>query len=1132
MCDKHKFVQIHCHSSASLLDGVSTPKQLVAKAKEFGHPALALTDHGNPSALYDHYKECKKNGIKPILGLEFYINEDLRSRVVNRDRALEDRDYHQSTYIKNKEGYRNFCELTYRSYTDGYYYKPRIDFDSLFELKNGLMITSSCMASKTSQFIMANRHKEAEEMFLKYLKQFGEDFYGEIQFNEIENQKDINNFIIHCCKKYDVPLIIGGDSHYINKEDAELQDILIRSKRASSAKDEEGKEKDWVINARHLYFHDVSDYYDFNQKFGFNYDTKLLETCFENSIKFADKVNFEFETGKYHLPKINVGELSSDNYLEKITWEGITNIISTRKELGEEFSNEQIEKYEKRLTYELEVIKKMGIADYLLIVQDIINWEKKNDFYVGVGRGSCAGSAVCYAIGITGIDPVQRGLIFERFINPERIVFPDIDWDSEQGAREHILEYLISVYGKDSVCNVPAFALYNPKSSLQDTSRGLRKETGMESILMRKITKLKDLDDTKDLKKFFNNIINDPKMTDKEVIQWINENDDTIDFAQRMLGNLKNISTHAGGIIVTPLPIYNYIPVTKGAGNLTAAFREADGSSKDLTDLGILKLDCLGLKTLNVLKQCVQNIKRDTGEDLFNKINNLRLFDKDDPKLIQAFATGNNYGIFQMERSKMFTSRINVDSFDDIVAINSINRPGPLEKFLDKYGYWKQIDKGEIILSDEELMEVNKERYPFPFMESVLSKTYGCLIYQEQFMFLLKAAIGMDYGEGDNFRRGIAWLPDNPKYYTIAKYFDKLETGMLAKGYSKEDTSKFVEYCRDFMGYSFNLAHAECYAYIAYQTLFFKVYYPAYFYSSMINLESEIEKFQEIISDAKRNGISILPHAITKSRYKTDVEDGENIRLGYNMIKGMGGAVEDELAVLNLHECTTIDEVLQKPFKKINATMLQNLIDLGCFDEFGVDRAKIEILKELYQEEKIAAWFTRKTKTLRLEVIPKILKENFDEVFCLKTALKVQTLPNPHIELINQLIEKIKVRKVSEDAVNKKTIKKQKELIGFTLVDNSTLHRFEAAFDIKGILPVREYDVNPDGLFYFAIVKQEIKQTQKGNNYLYLTINDGTSDFKARCWTVLELEDGEAYYGKFKKDQYGFTLDSKNLFAV
>lgn len=1267
MCNsqKHPFVQVHCHSSASMLDGVSDVKQLAKRAKEFGHPALALTDHGNPANLLSFAKECKSQGIKPILGLEFYICNNLQSRIPHKDRSTDDRDYHQSTYIKNTEGYKNFNKLTYRSFTDGYYYKPRIDFDSLFELKNGLMITSSCMASKTSQLITSNRHKDAEDIFRKLLLEFGEDFYGEIQFNEVQGQKEINDFIIHLCNKYDVPILIGGDVHYLNQKDNELQDAVIRSKRSNTSKEGDGSEKDWVISARHLYFHDTSDYYEFNKKFEFNYDTSLLEKAFENSIKFSEKCNFEFETGKYHLPKIDTGTYTSKEYLEKFTWEGLIKNIEIDRKYGHIYTDEEIETLEKQVEYELSILDMMGLNDYMLMMNKIITWCKQNDIYVGPGRGSAAGSVVAWALNVTSVPPLKHKLIFERFINPDRKQMCDIDTDFEMGGRDRILEYLIEEFGQESVCNVATFGLYGPKSALQDMSRGLNKDTGHDTILMRKISKLEKLDDTDNLPNFFDKVRQNT--TDREVIEWIDNNQDTIDFAQRLQGQMRQLGVHAGGILITPGPVYDYIPVTRGSGNLISAFRESDGSAKDLSELGLLKLDVLGLRTLNLLKECVNNLKKDKGLNLAEEIYHLKL---DDKKILNYFATGNNYGIFQMDRSKMFTSKIKVDSFEDIVAINAINRPGPLEKFLDKYGYWKQIDKGEIEVDEEELKKINKERYPYPFMEKVLKETYGCLLYQEQFMFLVQEAGGFNLGEADNFRRGIAWLPDHPKYHTVEKYYQQLEKGMVEKGYSKEDTDVFVKYCRDFAGYSFNRAHSclsencfvetregakksikniiegeiikcfneqtseiefkkvkrffnqgikkvykittessktleltddhlllteygyfslkEClekdskiltffnfskcfeferiikteylgeqpvydleidskfhnfiandivvhncvYGYIAYQTLYFKVYYPAYFYAAMINLENDTEVFKQIIIDATKNGIKILPHSITKSKYKTIVESDDSIRLGFGMIKGMGGAVEEELLELKLHECTSLNEVLQKPFKKINSTMLQNLIELGCFEEFGVEPGKLEVLKELYQDEKIAFWFTRQKQKLRLEVIPSTLKNNFNPEKCLQIAMKVRNEDNPHIALINQLIPDIKIRKTSEENLKKRVMKKQQELLGFSLITDNPLAEYESSFNLKGILPLKEYDNNPDGEFYFILNKKEIKLTKTGKEYLVLHLNDGMGDYKVKCWKVLPLEEEKIYYAKFNKDQYGFTLNSHAVYSL
>ena len=387
MCDiievkKPDFVQLHLHSSmGSKLDGVARVDKLVKRAKEFGHKAMAITDHGNPCSLYTFARECKKNDIKPILGCEFYITNDLTVRVANKARELDDRDCHQSVYIKNKEGYKNFNYLTYVAHTDGYYYKPRIDFDLLFDKRAGLLVTSSCIASKFHQLITGGREKDAEELFKQFLNKFGDDFYGEIQFNELNDklkfgidQRSNNQIIIDLCKKYDVPIVIGGDVHYLEKDEAELQDAVINSKVQAK----EGEEA-FQIHARHLYYHDVSDYYDFNIKFGYNYETKFLEECFENSVKFSEKVDFKFETGVQHVPKIKIGDKDPKDYIEEKTWEGLGNRIEVdRKYFPDSYKNEDIEKLEKQAEFELKVINNLGLNDYLLVVYDIIKWSKAN----------------------------------------------------------------------------------------------------------------------------------------------------------------------------------------------------------------------------------------------------------------------------------------------------------------------------------------------------------------------------------------------------------------------------------------------------------------------------------------------------------------------------------------------------------------------------------------------------------------------------------------------------------------------------------------------------------------------------------------------------------------------------------
>ncbi len=748
-----------------------------------------------------------------------------------------------------------------------------------------------------------------------------------------------------------------------------------------------------------------------------------------------------------------------------------------------------------------------------------------------VVHNSAAGSVVAWALGITGLNPLKHGLLFERFVNPNRKTMADIDWDSEQGARDKILEYLVATYGREAVCNVVTYGTYGPKSALSDMSRGLRKDTGHDTILMRKINKLPELDDAEDLVGYFNNIkrLN----TDPEINSWIAGNQDTIGFANKLVGQMKSIGVHAGGIVVTPGPIYDYIPVTKGSGNLVTAFSEADGSSKDLSELGILKLDVLGLKTLNVLKECVERIQIDKGIDLKEKIFHLPL---DDKKMIDYFSSGNNYGIFQMDRSAMFTSQFRrdggeADSFEDIVAINAMNRPGPLEKFLPKYGFWKAIDQKKVELSKEEIEEVDKERYPFPFMKGILSSTFGTCLYQEQIMQIVCELTGMNFGEADSFRRAIAWKKDNPKYHTVSKYFDMVESSMLEKGYNEQDKEYFLKYLKDASGYNFNRSHSVCYSYISWQTLYFKVYYPAYFYSAMLNIEDKEDKIQEIIDDAKKNAIRILPLSISKSEYLCRAADDESIQLGYKLIRGCGDAVEDEIKTLEMHKCTTIDEIMQKPFKKINKTVLDNLIRLGCFDEFGIDRGMIEILKTLYKEPKIEKWFTRKRSPGEEKTMPEILSESFDTSIVMSLVPVALESTTPHTTLVNLLTPYLKIED-KEDPEKKKlrlqkeTIAAETELMGFSISVDDSFNDFVRAFRSAGFKAISDFDED-DPKCYFKVAKITELKTKTGKLYWQYALNDGRKEYKAKVWRHNpKITEGCCSVGVLSFDaKWGWTLE-------
>jgi DNA polymerase III subunit alpha len=1137
-------VNYHMHSGFSQLDGAGKFEDYCKLAKEYNIPGLALTDHGTAVGIYSFYKTVKDAGLKPVLGEEFYLTTDLALRKPNRERDVYTRDKHQTILIADKDGYKNFCKLNYLSYTEGYYYKPRIDYEMLFHHHKGLLVTSGCAASMFNQLNIQGKEKEAEEWFVRFVKTFGENFVGEIQFNELNDkgkygmdQKFMNDFIIRMCRKYDIKIVIGGDTHYAYEEDAKLQDILINCQRRKDGAAVEMSES--FIHARHLYFHNSNHYHQFNKMFDYGYDSKFIDECLENSVRLLDKINFEFEVGKINYPKYTVPESNLSNlaYTDKIAFQGLLHKLEERKQAGEEFTSEQIDAYEQRLNHELEVIDGKGYIDYFLVFQDVARWAKANGVYCGPARGSAGGSLLSYALDITEIDPVKFGLYFERFLNAERNSPPDIDWDVANGAREKIREYLENKYGKDSVFGVVTYGLYHPKSALQDSSRGLGKDTSFESTLMREVSKIHNLDEQTDLVNYFNELQKTDACT-PTLYQWIKDNQDTIYWAQKMLGQCKNLGTHAGGIVITPGPVYDHIPVARGGKEIVTAFRESDGSGKDLSELGLLKLDILGLKTLNVINDSINDIKKDLGVDITKDIKYINLFD---PKLYEKFRKGNNVGIFQFESATIdgLIKSIEPDCFEDMVAINAINRPGPLENFAPVFGKWKRWEKEG---NTKELVEIESQRYPFEFMKGPLSETYGCLLYQEQFMLMVKEAAGFNMGEADSFRRAIGWQPSHPKYHTVKKYFDKLETSMLAKGYTKQDVDKFLDYCRGFMGYSYNKSHALAYAYLAMQTLYLKVYYPAYFYANLLNTETH-ENYQAIIADATANGVKILRPSINKSKYRFTVE-GDTVRIGLKALKGFGDTAYEELETLNVHQYETIYEILSLPFRKVNSKAFQCLIDVGAFDEFGVEREKIETIRELFKETKsvtkydekkekevttdarIAKWFTRKRKALEIDTMPECLLQ-FPENIVMSLALKVKEEEQPAQKLVAELIPYVKVKKLSEEKWNEK----EESVLGFSLAMVEKLGQLLTLGERYPDLNLQSLTSrqNDTDLCYWFLMKKTTAKTKKGKEYLVLDISDNNMTIKAKCWDMVDVKKGCAYVSNIKKDDWGYTVVVNNL---
>lgn len=1124
---KRPFVEVHAHSSYSLLDGTSKFKDYVKKLKELGHPGMALTDHGSACGTFQFYKELKSNGLKPIVGCEFYTVLDKELRVPQAKREVEYKDCHQSVYIQNTEGYINYNHLHYLANTEGYYYKPRVTFEELFHYNKGLIVTTGCMVNIVNQLLAAGKQRECEEWFKKYLGVFGDRFYGEIQFNEIYDkakfgvdQKETNNKIIELCNKYDVPVLIGGDIHYVEKGDDRLQDIVINVARGNDS----GAES--FIHARHLYFHDSEWIFKMNKEWGYNHCESFITECLDNSIALLDKINFEFDTKTDRYPKYQLTKTTSYEELKDLAEDGLYNRIVERKSRGEKFPKAKIQEYTERLNLELQVIKDKGYEDYFLIYQDLIKETLKAGYRVGPGRGSAAGSLLAYCTQICQVDPVKHGLYFERFLNPQRTAKPDIDSDFSVGGKEFVYNFLQEKYGKDCVIGVGTHSIYKGKVALKDAARGLGKDTGFQSVLMTHINKIPELDSFEgDLEEYFDNM---QKTTSDIVVKdWIRDNKETIYYANKLMGATRQIGTHAGGIVVTPTPIWNHIPVTRAAQTVVTAYREADGSYKELSDLGLLKLDILGLSSLSIIQTAIDEIRTNTGKDISNDILYINL---EDEKILKQIRDNNIYSIFQLDGgAQRLVKSIKPDCFEDICAISALNRPGPLETFGDKFGVWKRkylAGKEDDLLTDP--------LYPkLDFMREVTKNTYGVLLYQEQFMFMVQKACDMDLGECDNFRRCIAWKEDHPKYYQLEEYFKRLGEGMLKKRYAEEDTKYFVDYCRKFLGYSFNRSHSLAYSYVSWQMLYLKTYYPAYYYAALFKYE-DAARYTELINDMVKNDIKLLPPSIIDSEWDFKALDEKTVRMGFQVIKGFGDTAYQEIKALSKETKSNISKFFKVDFKKVNKRAFEALLNTGCFDDWGLERNVLFTLHQLYNDEKIEKWFTRKKDALSIKTLPESLKlfpeellfslvkktknDDWDALF--NDNSNVTEDKTPWVTLVSNLAQYIKEKPLTKEEKDNEFY----ALTNFSILFLDKVKEVNEIYDKKKFARLNECKDENDYALWI-LTKVEEKVSSKGKRYQILEISDGENSISnISYFRDYNFKRNHLYVSNIEQNKFGVSI--------
>ena len=886
------FVHLHVHSEYSLLDGMSRIKDLPKRAKELGMDAIALTDHGVMYGAVEFYKECKKNDVKPIIGCEVYVARRTR---FDKEASIDAGYNHLILLVKNKKGYQNLIKLVSLSFVEGFYYKPRIDKEILEKYSEGLVCLSACLAGELPQAIIQNDMEKAEKIALWYKNLFKDDYYIEIQNNGLREQVMVNQKLIELARKLNIPLVGTNDAHYLKKEDAYNHEVLLCIQTGKKMSDEDRmrfETDEFYIKSKE----EMSEYFE------------NIPEAVSNTVKIAEKCNYDFEFGVTKLPNYDVPEEFDTHldYFVKLCNDGFKN------RYGESPSKELRD----RLEYEISIINKMGYVDYFLIVWDFINYAKSVGIPVGPGRGSGAGSMAAYCIGITDIDPIKYNLIFERFLNPERISMPDFDVDFCYERRQEVIDYVGRKYGIDHVSQIITFGTMAARMVIRDVGRVLDFPYSETDKLAKMIpmevhiTIQKALEQNREFKEWYD--------SDPNVKQLI-------DIAIALEGLPRQASTHACGVVITKDPVDTYVPLYLNDGNVSTQY-----TMTLLEELGLLKMDFLGLRTLTVISDCIKLVKQTRGIDVE--------FDKDmnDQNVYKQWAEGNTCGIFQFESAGMtnFMKELKPDCLEDIIAGVSLYRPGPMDQ-IPRYIKGKR--------------HPGHNEYTHPALEPILNVTYGCMVYQEQVMQIVRDLAGYSLGRADLVRRAMGKkkldVMAKEREYFIHGQVDEngniVVPGCIRNGIDEASANKIFDEMAEFAKYAFNKSHAAAYSVVSYRTAYLKYYYPAEFMAATLNsFLGNLDKVPVYIDECRRLNIDILKPNINKSFTKFTVQDGK-IRFGMGSIKNVGVAAVNNIVSErdkngDFKSFTDFCERIKD--ENVNKKCIESLIKAGCFDDMGQTR--------------------------------------------------------------------------------------------------------------------------------------------------------------------------------------------------
>ncbi len=885
------FVHLHLHTEYSLLDGACRISGLMDRVKELGQTAVAITDHGVMYGCIDFYKAAKAAGVKPIIGCEIYVAPRAMS---DRVHGVDNDPYHLVLLCKDRTGYENLCYLVSQAFMEGFYGKPRVDLALLRQHHEGLIATSACLAGAIPQRLMMEEYDAAKAYALELADIFGKDnFYLELQDHDIPQQKPVNQGVMRIARETGLPLIVTNDAHYLRKEDARMQDVLLCVQTGKT-----------VDDPNRMKFQTDEFYLKSEEEL-----RQLFPNCdeaFENTARIAERCNLEFTFNEYHLPSFPVPEgYTNEEYFRKLCEDGFR-----------ERYPEAPDSYRDRLEYEIGVISRMGYVNYYLIVWDFIRYAKQSGIPVGPGRGSGAASIVAYCLHITEVDPMKYALIFERFLNPERVSMPDFDTDFCQERRSEVIDYVMEKYGSDHVAQIATFGTMAARGAIRDVGRALN-FTYAETDVVAKLVPTMPLHIT--LKEALNV---SPKL--KEMYDADERVRTLIDTAMSLEGMPRNTSTHAAGVVITADPVHTYVPLSRNDETTVTQY-----TMTTIEELGLLKMDFLGLRNLTVIEDAQRQIR------LIEPDFDIAKIPDNDPETFQMLAEGKTQGVFQLESAGITGVCVNMKptSIEDMTAIVALYRPGPMDSI-------------PTFIANK--LDHRKITYKTPLLEPILKVTYGCIVYQEQVIEIFRSLGGYTMGQADNIRRAISKkkMKVIDAERNVFVYGDKEQgiPGAMAKGVSEQAAQSIYDEIVDFANYAFNKAHAVCYAVVSYQTAYLKCHYPKqYMAALMTSVLDSATKISGYIAECKDLGIATLPPDVNHSMDSFAVE-GDSIRFGLGAVKNVGrGLIRSMVAKRNEGgPFLSLEDFIQRMGEgELNKRAVENFIKCGAMDCFGYHRSEL-----------------------------------------------------------------------------------------------------------------------------------------------------------------------------------------------